>query len=115
MLQINTAADLKKAILELEQKQSADFDLLKEEYHNAYKSFKLSNIIKTTFKDLVKSPDLKTDIVHGAIGLATGIVTKKLMIGKTINPIKNIFGWVIEMVVAKGVSKNTNQIENVIF
>jgi hypothetical protein len=91
MQQINTAADLKEAIRELEQKQSADFILLKEEYNRTYKSFKLSNILKNTFKDLVKSPELKTDIVNGAIGLATGVVTKKLLVGKTINPIKHCF------------------------
>jgi hypothetical protein len=110
---INSSEDLKQAIRELEQKQSNDLTSLKEEYNKAYKSFKLSNILKNTFKDLVKSPELKTDIVNGAIGLATGVVTKKLLVGKTINPIKNIFGWLVEMVVANGVSKNTDQIKTV--
>ena len=111
MKPITTSADLKLAIQQLEQQQTNDLQLLKEEYNKTYESFKPINIIKSSFKELVAAPDLKTDVINAAVGLAAGIVTKKLMIGKTINPFKKLLGIIVEMAVAKTVAKNTDEIK----
>lgn len=112
MKSITTSADLKMAIQQLELQQANEFILLKEEYKKTYEGLKLINIIKSTFKEAVTAPDLKTDVIKAAIGLTTGIVAKKLMIGKTINPFKKLLGIILEMAVANKVAKNTDEIKS---
>lgn len=112
MKPITTSADLKMAIKQLEVQQATELFLLKEEFHATGERLKPMNIIKRTFKNAVTGPDLKTDLVNAAIGLATGIVTKKLMIGKTINPFKKLFGAFVEMAIANKVSNNADDIKS---
>ena len=112
MKPITTSADLKMAIQQLEQQQAYEFALLKEELHATGEKLKPVNIIKRTFQNAVTGPDLKTNMLNAAIGVTTGILTKKLMIGKTINPLKKLFGALIEVAVANKVSKNADDIKS---
>lgn len=112
MKPITTSADLKMAIHQLEVQQANELFLLKEEFHATGERLKPMNIIKRGFKNAVSGPDITTNVVNAAIGLATGIVTKKLMIGKTINPFKKLFGALVEMAVANKVSKNGDDIKS---
>ena len=113
MQKITNATDLKMAILQLEDKQAAEWPLLKNQFHATYEGFKLINILKSTFKEGVSSPDLVTNTLKAAVGLATGFVTKKLLVGKTINPFKKILGIIVEMVVAKNVAENADSIKSI--
>lgn len=109
---INTSADLKLAIRQLELQQANELIVLKEQFKETSESLKPLNIIKNTFKKAAASPDLKTDVFNAAIGLTTGIIAKKLMIGKTLNPFKKLLGIVVEMAVANKVSKNAEGIKS---
>ena len=109
---ITTSAHLKLAIQELELQQANELILLKEQFNKTSESLKPINLIKSTFKNAVSSPDLKTDVFNTVIGLATGVVAKKLMIGKTINPFKKLLGIIVEMTVANKVSKNADEIKS---
>lgn len=109
---IETTADLKTAIHKLELLQKASFITLKEEFIRTQENFKLINIIKSTFKAAVDVPDLKTDIVNAAIGLTSGIVAKKIIIGKTLNPLSKLLGVALEMFVANKVTRNAGQIRS---
>ena len=112
MKPITNSAELKMAIKQLELQQANELFLLKEEFHATAEKLKPLNIIKRSFKNAVTGPDLKTNVLNAAIGLATGIVTKKLMVGKTMNPFKKLFGILVEMVVANKVSKNADEIKS---
>ncbi len=112
MNRITTSAELKIAIQQLELEQKESFIALKEEFEKTKENFKLINIIKSTFKDAVNVPDLKTDIVNAAIGLTSGIMAKKLIIGKTFNPFSKLLGIALEMFVANKVTKNADQIRS---
>lgn len=109
---ITTSAHLKLAIQELELQQANELILLKEQFNKTSESLKPINLIKSTFKNAVSSPDLKTDVFNTVIGLATGVVAKKLMIGKTINPFKKLLGIIVEMAVANKVAKNADDIKS---
>ena len=110
---IKSTADLKMAIQQLEHRQTADWPLLKQDFHNTYESFKLINIITSTFKETVSDPALKTGVINTAIGLTTGIVAKKLIFGKTFNPLAKLLGIILEIAVANKVSKNATGIKSV--
>ena len=112
MKSISTSADLKLAIQQLELQQASELILLKEEYQRTKEGMKPANIIKNTLKDVATSPGLKLDVFNAAIGLTTGILAKKLVIGSTLNPFKKILGIIVEMAVANKVAKNADGIKS---
>jgi hypothetical protein len=109
---ITTSAELKAAIHQLELEQKESFIALKEEFGRTQENFKLINIVKSAFKAAVDVPDLKTDIVNTAIGLTSGMLAKKLIIGKTFNPLSKLLGVALEMFVANKVTKNADDIKS---
>jgi hypothetical protein len=104
----NESIALQEAIEALQLKQAQELLLLKEQFHNTYESLKPLNLIKNTFQDVVSSPEVKSSIVNNAIGLATGYLSKKLLIGGTHNPIKKILGAIVEFSVASFVAKRAD-------
>ncbi len=113
MSTIATSEDLRKAIKQLELQQATEWPLLKEELLKTAASLKPINILKSTFKEAVTLPDLKTGIVNTAIGLTTAIVAKKLIIGRTFNPISKLLGVLLEVFVTNKVTKNAEEIKSV--
>ena len=112
MKSISTSADLKLAIQQMEFQQASELILLKEEYNRTKEGMKPANLIKSTLKDVATSPGFKLDVFNAAIGLTTGILAKKLVIGSTLNPFKKILGIIVEMAVANKVAKNADGIKS---
>lgn len=113
MENIQNAADLKAAIAELTIQRATDLFLLKEEFLVTKEKFKLSNIIKSGFKEVTSTPNIATNIMNAAVGLTTGFVTKKILIGKTINPLKKMLGMLMEVFVANKVMSNADTLKSV--
>lgn len=109
---IRSSSDLKMAIRQLELKQANELIQLKDEFRDTVEGLKPMNLIKGAFKKVTSSPDIKTDVLNAVIGLTTGFVTKKLMIGRSTNPIKKILGIVLEMTIANKVAKNADVIKS---
>lgn len=108
MEKITNTTDLKAAIQHLEYKQAGEWSLLKKELFIAAEELKPASIIKNTFKEMAGTLGAKPNIVNAAIGLTTGIVAKKIVTGKTNNPLKKLLGTVLEMIVATKVAKNAD-------
>ncbi len=112
MTPITTSEELKTAIRNLELQQASELISLKEQYYQTRESFTLVNLLKSKFKEVAGDPDLKTDAINAAIGFTSGILARKLMIGKTINPFKKLLGIAVEMVVATKVAKNADGLKS---
>jgi len=117
-MDIKTAADLKAAIALLEVDVSVKKTIMTEQFHATRESLKPSNIIKNTlgkvkdaFQDMVESGDLVEKIVGTSIGFGAGVLSKKILIGKSTNIFKRILGTAIELGVANVVSKNADTIK----
>lgn len=95
----------------MELKQANELIQLKEEFKDTLEGFKPMNLIRGAFKKATSSPDMKTDVLNAAIGLTTGFVTKKLMMGRSTNPLKKILGIILEMTIANKVAKNADVIK----
>lgn len=113
---------MKKSIISLEFEQlilakEAELELegrlLKIHFQQAYESLKPLNLIKSTIKQVISGPDLKGSLVDTAMGYATGIIAKKIILGKTHNPFTKLLGTIIEMAVANKVSKNAGEIKTI--
>ncbi|KJS05025.1 MAG: hypothetical protein VR77_09715 [Flavobacteriales bacterium BRH_c54] len=107
---ISNITELNAAILLLENKQTQEAILLKEQFNLTYESIKPINFIRSTFKELVTAPDFKEDLLNTSISLAAGYFSKKLAVGSTNNPLKQILGSFLQMGVTSVVSKNADDI-----
>ncbi|MFA9213923.1 MAG: hypothetical protein ACEQSR_08770 [Candidatus Methylacidiphilales bacterium] len=109
---LDSIEKLKQAIALAEIKQASDKELLKEQFKITYANLSPANLIKNTFNELTHSDEFKDDILDTAIGLASGYLSKKVIIGNTHNPIKQLFGVVLQMAVTNLVTNHTETIKS---
>lgn len=112
MEKITSLVGLKESIILLEIQQAYEGQLLKEQFKTTYQNLRPVNLIKNTFKELVSAPDFKGNLVDTALSVAAGYLSKKVMIGSTINPIKQLLGTVLQIGVTGIVAKNTDGIKS---
>lgn len=108
----NETDALNEAIIALKEKRANELVLLKEQLHTTYESLNPINLIKNTFRDVSSSPEIKNNIIGNAISIGTGFISKKLWMGSSHNPVKRIFGTLIQFAVASVVSKYSDGIKN---
>lgn len=113
MKKTNETDSLNEMIVLQQQQYDTDLRLLKEQLSIAYESVKPLNLIKNLVHDVTTSPEIKKDVLSNVIGLGTGLLSKKLLMGASHNPITKIVGTVFEFAVANMVSKNTIKIKSI--
>lgn len=102
---------LNERIRLLQMKKDRELIVLKEQAHLAYESLRPINLIKNMFHEVASTPDLKNGIVSNVIGLATGFLSRKVLIGGSHNPIKRIVGALLQFGIANVVSKHADTIK----
>lgn len=107
---ITNSKELNVAIVLLEHKQAQEEILLKEQFEITYESLKPIHLIRNTFKELVTTPDFKENLLNTSISLAAGYFSKKLAVGSTKNPFKQILGNFLQIGITSVVSKNADDI-----
>ena len=113
MENITSAADLKYAIQRLEVKQTIDGQLLKEQFYMTYQSLKPINLLRNTIYEISTSPHLIDSILGTAAGLASGYVSRKIvMIGASGNLVRKLFGTILQLGVTNVVSQYPETIKS---
>lgn len=108
-----TASELlKQLILEKEAEQKLEGVELRNQFLETYDSLKPVNIIKNTLKGIVNDPELKNSLADTAIGYAAGLLAKKITVGKSSGPVKNILGSMVQTIVSKIVANNAGGIKS---
>jgi len=113
MQKIKTTVDLKNTIQQLEYKQANELLFLKRQFHITYESLKPVNLIKSSFHELTTAPEFKGNILDATLSIAAGYISKKVAIGATHNPLKQLLGTILQLGVTSVVSKNTDGIKSV--
>ena len=108
MKQLNAAEELNEAIRQTEERQKYEFKLLQEQIKSTVESLKPINLIKSSLHDAVSSDGLKNNLLSNAVGLASGFLSKKILIGGSHNPIKRILGTILQFAVANIVAKKAD-------
>ena len=111
-MEINNSAELKEAIKLLEKQKSIQKERLTEQFHIAYESLKPINILKNSLNKVVNSPGVSDNIIDTSISVGAGLLSKKLLIGKSAGVVKKILGLALEFGVAGLVSKNSDAIKS---
>jgi|ERR1019366_1002579 hypothetical protein len=108
----NETEALNERIVLLQNKQALELKILKEQFHLTYESLKPNNLLKSTVHEVVSSPDIKDKILNNVIGLATGYLSRKVLLRASHNPIKNILGTVLQFAIANVVAKHSDTIKS---
>lgn len=108
----NETDTLKKTIIELQEKRHHELELIKENLDATIEGLKPINLIKSTIQKASASSEIRSHVVGNVIGLATGFLLKKILIGRTQNPFKILIGAVIQFGVANVVSGNATSIKS---
>lgn len=114
MKSLSNIEELALTIEQLELQSAKEEILLKQEAKKTYESLRPINLLKKSITDLSTQPDFKSNLLDSGISLLAGYASKKAMIGSTHNPLKQLMGVLLQIVVTKIVSKNTNEIHNTI-
>lgn len=109
---ISSAASLRNAIQLLEAEQTTRGILLKEQFLLTYESLKPVNILKNTLKEVTSSPNLINNIIGTTVGLATGYLSKKIVVGTSGNILRNLLGTVLQFGVTNVVSQHPDEIKS---
>jgi hypothetical protein len=109
---ITDLKSLRQQIALLEQKQETEKQAIEDGFQNLLESLKPVNLIKKLFHSVKESPDLKSDLLHAAIGLGSGFLTNKLLLGKMHGPLKKILGAVLPVVLTNAAVKYPETIKN---
>ncbi len=113
MQRISTDVELKLALNQLQEQSNWNKHHIKDEFHLLMDNLKPINIVKQTLSDLVSSSEVKESLSDLIIGATTGVIAKNIFVGETHNPISKISGMLIEMLVAKNVTNNAEQIKSI--
>lgn len=107
MEKITSTIQLVERIRLLEIQQKDEKLLLKEQFNITYDGLKPSSLIKNTIKDIIATPDLKNHMLSTIVGIALGYISKKVVVGESKQPIKQILGTLLQMGITKLVSSKS--------
>ena len=110
---ITTTDKLKNAIQILEFDQQIREQQLKEQVYLTVESLKPVNLIKSTLHEVASSPYLIDNILGATMGLASGYISRKLVVGGSHNIIKKLFGTILQFGVTNVVAQHTDPIKSV--
>jgi hypothetical protein len=107
MQNINSVAQLKMAIKLSEVDRDLKEQILKAQFIFIRESIRPANLIKNGLNKMVSSPNLINNILGTVLGLATGYMSKKIVVGTSTNILRRVLGNILQFGVAKAVVKNT--------
>ena len=109
----SSTAVLKDTIQLLETEQKIEGRLLKEQFYLTYESLKPVNLLRSSILDVASSPYLIDNIIGTAVGLATGYLSKKIVIGTSGNIIRKFFGLLMQLGVTNTIAKHPDSIKSI--
>jgi hypothetical protein len=107
-----TAESLRDEIHALEIRQSEEGRLVKEQLLISYENLKPINILKSIVKDVYSSDNYTQDFMEIVAGMTSGFVTKKLIIGRSENPLLKLIGLAVQFGMTTLVAKKFNAIKD---
>lgn len=112
MKDTNPTSALRQTIVEAQDKQAMERILLKEQVHATVERFQPLNLMKDTINQVAESTEIQNGVVNNGIGIATGYLTKKILLGSSTNPIKKILGTLVQIAVTNIAAKHGSSIQS---
>lgn len=99
-------------IATLKTKRAKEFMELKEQYFIVHHSFTVSNIVNQGISEFYKTATNKDNLFTTITSLLGGYISKKMLVGESQNPFKQILGYGVQFAVTQLISKISNQQKN---
>jgi hypothetical protein len=112
MQTITSVSELRNAILLLEIEKAEKARLLKEQFYITYESLKPINILKSTVNELFSGPDLIDNFVGTSLGMVSGYLSKKIVIGTSHNIFRKLFGSLVDFGITNLVSQHPDSVRS---
>lgn len=112
MAKISPADTLKESIRVLEIQQAEEREIVKQQLKITYESLKLSNLIKSSLKELTSSTELKGTLFESLTALITGFITRKILVSSKSNVFTRILGLFMQYGVTTLVARNAETIRD---
>ena len=112
MENITTVEELKAAIYKLEQEKAIKWELLREEFYLTYENLKPFNLIKNGLKEMTTSPQFLESIISTTLGLFTGNLSRKLVMGGSRSIIRNLLGSILQFGITREVANHPDAIKS---
>jgi prefoldin subunit 5 len=113
MEKITNKNRLKNAIQVLEAEQLEKELILRNQFLLTYENLKPASILKNTLIKVGATPFLFDTILSTIVGVGTGYVSKKIIIGASGNILRKIFGVVMQLIITNVVSRHPEAIMSV--
>ena len=110
MKKTNAKEALDESIRLLKHKQELELQVLRDQFQLTYESIKPINLIKNTLYQVASSSEIRNNILNNVVGLATGYLAKKILLGASHNPVKKILGTIFQFAIANVVAKRKENI-----
>jgi hypothetical protein len=105
MHKVNSVADLKKQIAELEIRSKRQEEALKEGLKSTGESIKQTlkpaNLIKSGLDTVRHTPSIKTIAINTFIGLVAGYISRRFIVGKSHSVIRKTLGVIVQAGITK--------------
>ncbi len=113
MQNINYTEELKKSIEVLEVEQDLSRYLLKEQFNTTYERLKPVNLLKNTLNEVISSPNLIDNIISTLVGLSTGYISRKIVVGASANVFRKLMGSVLQFGVTNIIAQHPDALKSV--
>jgi hypothetical protein len=100
---------LDNKIAALKIKRAKEFIELKQQYFIVHNSFTITNIVQQGVTEFYNTATNKDNLFTTITSLIGGYLTKKMVVGESKNPFKQILGYGVQFAVTKLLSKITNK------
>lgn len=113
MHSIQSTLKLKEAIRELQRKQVVQGELLKEQFAVTVEGIRPAFLLKSIGSNIF-SAGVAGKIVNAAVGLTVGYVTKRMLIGSSVNRLKGFLGNAMQVGVLGLIAKKPDLVKSLI-
>lgn len=104
MKKITSNQELEEAIIKLKVQKAIELEELKLQMSISYEELRPSRIIKRVFVDIKEEPEIKDNVLKSLLSLATGYITKRVLVGKSNSFFKSIVGYLVQIGATKLIS-----------
>ena len=101
MKTVNKMDFLVQRIIALENKQTSEMHLIKKQFHDTVEQLNPLYFIKNSFKGFMSSSEVRSDLLHNTVDLATHFLAKNRILAVFEKPIKNILGNTLMFILKK--------------
>ena len=100
---------LDNKIAALKLRRDTEFMELKEQYFVVHHSFTITNIVQQGVTEFYNKATNKDNLLSTVTSVLGGYLSKKIVVGDSNNPFKQVLGYGIQFAVTKLLSKFTNK------